>query len=201
MLKKNYDQTLSTDLIKNDMKPVDMTEPEHQKIWYLPHHPVQNPNKTGKIRRVANAASNYRGQSLNSNLLTGPDLLNSLLGIMLRFCEHPVAILADIESMFMQTAVKQEDQSAHRFLWSKNKFIMQYQFTRLIFGATCSPSMTIFVLNQCAKDNAEKFPKAFAAITRQFSMDDYVHSLPTVTEAKDTVKQVSKNVSNEEVSN
>ncbi|XP_075247043.1 uncharacterized protein LOC142340354 [Convolutriloba macropyga] len=74
-----------------------MTELEPEKIWYLPHHTVQNPNKPGKIRRVANAASKYRGQSLNSNLLTGPDLLNSLLGILLRFRENPVAILADIE--------------------------------------------------------------------------------------------------------
>ena len=117
---------------------------------------------------MANAASKYRGQSLNSNLLTGPDLLNSLLGILLGFREHPVAILADIESMFMQIAVKQEDQSALRFLWSKNNFIMQYQFTRLTFGATCLPSMAIFVQNQCAKDNAKNFPEAFAAITKQF---------------------------------
>ena len=128
---------------------------------------------------------------MNSNLLTGPDLLNSLLGILLRFREHQVAILADIESMFMQIAVKQ-DQSALRFLVSKNNFIMQYQFTRLIFGATCSLSMAIFVLNQCAKDNAENFPKAFAAITKQFYMDDYVHSLPNITEAKDTVMQVKE---------
>ena len=80
--------------------------------------------------------------------------------------EHPVAILADIESMFMQIAVKQVDQSALYFLWSKNTFIMQYQFTRLIFGAICSHTMAIFVLKQCAKDNAEIFPKAFAAITK-----------------------------------
>ena len=176
-----------------------MTEPAPEKIWYLPQHLVQNPNKPGKIRPVANAASKYRGQSLNSNLLTGPDLLNSLLGILLRFREHPVAILADIESMFMQIAVKQEDQSALRFFWSKNNFIMQYPFTRLIFGVTCSTSMAIFVLNQCAKDKAENFPKAFRAKTKQFYMDDYVHSLPTMAEAKDTVMQV-KEAYNEEVS-
>ena len=123
-LKEKYDQTLSADLLKNYIKPVEMTEPEPEKIWYLPHHPVQNANKPGKIRRVANAASKYRGQSLNSNFLTGPDLLKSLLGILLRFREHPGAMLADIESMFMQIAVKQEDQSALRFLWSKNNFII-----------------------------------------------------------------------------
>ena len=52
--------------------------------------------------------------------------------------------------------------------------------------------MAIFVLNQCAKDNAENFPKAFAAITKKFYMDDYVHSLPTISEAKDTVMQVKE---------
>ena len=91
-LKEKNDQTLSTDLIKNYIKPVEMTEPEPEKVWYLPHHPVQNPNKPGKIRRVANAASKYRGQSLNSNILTGPDLLNSVIGILLRFREHQVSI-------------------------------------------------------------------------------------------------------------
>ena len=80
----------------------------------------------------------------------------------------------------VKVAVKQEDQSLSLV---KNNFLMQYQFTRLIFGAT-SPSMAMSVLNQCAKDKAENFPKAFAAITKQFYMDDYVHSLPTTTEAK-----------------
>ena len=73
-----------------------MQAPPPESIWYLPHHPVTNPNKAGKVRRVANAASKLRGESLNSNLLTGPDLLNNLVGVLLRFREHPVAVLSDI---------------------------------------------------------------------------------------------------------
>ena len=88
-------------------------------------------------------------------LLTGPDLFNRLLGILLRFREHPVAILADIAIMFMQFSV----QSTLHFLCSKNNFIIQYQFTRFIFGANCLPSRAIILLNQCAKDNAESFPE------------------------------------------
>ena len=60
-----------------------MQQPETEKTWYLPHHPVVNPKKPGKVRGVANAAANFRGQSLNSNLITGPDLLNNLVGILL----------------------------------------------------------------------------------------------------------------------
>ena len=76
-LKELYEQTLTTDLQKFYVKPVEMQQPEPEKIWYLPHHPVFNPNKPGKVRRVANAADKFKGQSLNSNLMTGPDLLNN----------------------------------------------------------------------------------------------------------------------------
>ena len=83
-----------------------MQAPTPESIWYLPLHPVTNPNKPGKVRRAANAASKIRGESMNSNLLTGPDLPNNLVGVLLRFREHLVAVLTDIEGMFMQIAVR-----------------------------------------------------------------------------------------------
>ena len=69
-----------------------MQQPEPKKIWYLPHHPVVNLNKPVKVSRVANTAAMFKGQSSNSNLITGPDLLNNLVGILLKFHENPVAI-------------------------------------------------------------------------------------------------------------
>ena len=109
-----------------------MQDPQPDRIWYLPHHPIENINKPGKFRRVKNAARKFRCQSLYSNLLTGPDLLNNLLGVLMRFREHPVAFLADIEGMFMQIALHQIDQSALRFLWLADNQIQQYQFTGFI---------------------------------------------------------------------
>ena len=179
-LKELYEQTLTTDLQKFYVNPVEMQQPEPEKIWYLPHHPVVNPNKPGKMLGVANAAAKFKGQSLNSNLIAGPDLLNDLVGILLRFRENPVAILSDIEGMFMQIAKSYEDQSALRFLWPNEEIINQYQFTRLIFGA-------IFVVNRCAEDNANEFPKTVSAIKNHFYMDDYIHSLPSIDEAIETI--------------
>ena len=93
-----------------------MKAPPPESIWCLPHDPVTNPNKPGKLRGVANAAAKFCGESLNSDLLTGHDLLNNLVGILLTFREHPVAVLSEIEGMFMQIAARQEDQSALCFL-------------------------------------------------------------------------------------
>ena len=49
---------------------------------------------------VMDAAAKKNGVSLNDNLLVGPDLLNSLAGVLMRFREERVAIAADIEAMF-----------------------------------------------------------------------------------------------------
>ena len=41
----------------------------------LPHHPVTNNHKPGKVRRVTTASCVFKRKSLNSSLLTGPDFL------------------------------------------------------------------------------------------------------------------------------
>ena len=52
--------------------------------WYIPHHGVYHRLKK-KIRWVFDCSAKFNGMSLNDSLLTGPDLINSLLGIFLRF--------------------------------------------------------------------------------------------------------------------
>ena len=52
--------------------------------WYIPHHGVYHRVKK-KIRVVFDCSAKYNGKSLNECLVTGPDLINSLLGILLRF--------------------------------------------------------------------------------------------------------------------
>ncbi|PIK56625.1 hypothetical protein BSL78_06481 [Apostichopus japonicus] len=61
-------------------------------VWYLPHHPVENPHKN-KVRVVYDCAARFAGTSLNDQLLKGPDLMNDLLGVLLRFRQGRVAIV------------------------------------------------------------------------------------------------------------
>lgn len=67
-----------------------------QREWYLPVFPVLNPNKPGKIRLVWDAAASTYGVSLNSLLLKGPDLLTSLLSVLIQFRQFLVAVCGDI---------------------------------------------------------------------------------------------------------
>ena len=87
-----------------------MTEEEREKVsnrtWYLPHHPVINPKKPDKIRVAFDTTAKNKGQSLNSSLYTGPDLLNSSIGVLLRFRNNNILIVADVEAIFHQVRVK-----------------------------------------------------------------------------------------------
>ena len=70
-----------------------------ERAWYLPHHGVFHPTKK-KIRVVFDCRAKKDDDSLNSVLIQGPDLSNSLLGVLLRFRRGRIPIMADVEAMY-----------------------------------------------------------------------------------------------------
>ena len=164
------------------------------KVWYLPHHPVINPNKE-KIRIIFDCAAEYGGISLNSKVRQGPDLTNKLVGVLTRFCLHPIAVMVDIQTMFHQVQVTQEDQDTLRFLWwpegNLSKLPMSYKMTVHLFGGTWSPSCCTYALRRVAKDNAGSCsPATLETITQNFYVDDCLKSMPTVSEAINLVSEL-----------
>ena len=81
-------------------------------INYLPHQVVTNVNKPGKIHVVFYASARYKNTSLNENLQKGPGLLNNLVGILLCFKKGRYCVIADIEKMFYQVLVREQDREA-----------------------------------------------------------------------------------------
>lgn len=63
--------------------------------WYISHHSVYHKQKK-KVRIVYNCSLKYGGMSLNDALYQGPDLVNNLLGVILRFRQEPVAFVGNI---------------------------------------------------------------------------------------------------------
>lgn len=187
-LKMKYEEQMQALIEKGYAEKIDVAEnSENSKIWYLPHFPVVNPMKPGKIRIVHDAKAKANGTSLNDNLLTGPDLLQSLPGVLMRFRQHPVAVTADIAEMFMQVKIRREDRDALRYLWRGsqrgNRPPDVYRMTSLIFGATSSPATAIFVKNTNAENYRRSHPEACDAIIRNHYVDDYLQSFATAEEA------------------
>ena len=84
--------------------------------WYIPHHGVYHRVKK-KIRVVYDCSAKYKGVSLNDCLITGPDLITSLVGILLRFRKESVAFMCDVTKMFPQFLVPECQRDYLRFLW------------------------------------------------------------------------------------
>ena len=179
------------DLVKNGHArkvPQDRLTHPVGAVWYLPHHPVLNPNKPDKVRVVFDCAAKHQGTSLNDQLLQGPDLTNNLVGVLTRFRQEPVALMADVESMFHQVHVSPDDCDALRFLWWPNNDLNsdpeEYQMMVHLFGATSSPSCANFGLRRTAEDNQQAFSKeAVNSVKDNFYVDDCLKSVSSENKA------------------
>ena len=164
-------------------------------IWYLPHHPVIHPHKPGKVRVVFDCAAKYNGTSLNEQLLQGPDLTNSLVGVLTRVRQEPVALVADIEAMFHQVRMNPLDCDALRFLWWPDNDLTrepaEYRMEVHLFGGTSSPSCANFCLKKTAEDNAGDFePEVVNTVKRNFYVDDCLKSVRSINAATTLSQQL-----------
>ena len=111
---------------------------------------------------------------LNDELLVGPDLLNNVCGVLLRFREERVPIAADIESTFHQCLIMEQDQPALRFLWRNLETNCDpdiYQMLVMIFGAASSPCTANYVLRKTTDENCEDplfSPETIEAVKSHF---------------------------------
>ena len=167
--------------------PVDLQDANSTK-WYIPHHGIYHAHKPGKIRVVVDCSAKYQGKSPNDLLLPGPDLTNNLFGVLTRFRQEKIALMADIESMFYQVRVSEADCSYLRFLWwpdgNLESNLEEYQMVVHLFGAASSPSCSNFALRKTAEDNSQHFTEAVVCtVKNNFYVDDCLKALPSVEEA------------------
>ena len=186
-LRERYAETIREDIRKGYVVTVEPHDPRKRsdREWYLPHHPVVYPNKPRKMRRVLNGASKFHGTSSNKSLLVGPDLLQNLIFVLLRFRQHKYAVFADIEGMFLQVGVLACDQISLRCLWREDTTsdVVVHQYTRHKFGARDSPTCANFELRKTATDNMSTYPEAASVVNEKLYMDDYLNSVENVTHA------------------
>lgn len=164
------------------------------RLWYIPHHGVYHKRKK-TIRVVFDCTSSFQGTSLNRELLPGPDLTNTLLGVLLRFRQEPVAVMGDIEGMFHQVRIPKHDVDFLRFLWwpdgDTNQPLAEYRMTVHLFGAVSSPSCANFALKRTADDNEGKCSTdALNTIRQNFYVDDCLKSVPNEGQAIRLVKEL-----------
>ncbi|XP_074518426.1 uncharacterized protein LOC141784488 [Halichoeres trimaculatus] len=177
-------------MIDNDQAepapPLDR-EKEH---WYLPTFGVYHPQKPDEIRVVFDSSAECDGTSLNEVLLSGPDLNNTLLGVLLRFRKEPVALTADIQQMFYCFIVREDHRDFLRYLWYEDndftKNVVEYRMKVHVFGNSPSPAISIYCMRRAAQNGEQEYgPDAGLFVERQFYVDDGLTSVATPEKAVD----------------
>ena len=101
------------------------------KTWYIPHHTVYLPRKPGKIH------------------VDITDITNQIVSILIRFCEEKVAVMADVESMYYQVHVPENQQTYLKFLWWENHDIechpQEFVMRAHVFGGASSGGCSNYV--------------------------------------------------------
>ena len=153
----------------------DLDDINREDCNYIPYFPVVRPDRSStKVRIVFDAAAKNRDkQSLNSQIEKGPNRLQDLFGILLRFRQYDIAITADISEMFLQCRLNDEDRRYHRFWWNGKI----WQWTRVLFGNLASPDISQKVLEFNAELFKEEYPVAAKAVKRNMYMDDVLKSV------------------------
>ncbi|KAF2889232.1 hypothetical protein ILUMI_16941 [Ignelater luminosus] len=141
-LYEKYDQVFMKWLKEGIIEKVTV---EEENLWghYLPHRHVLKENKTG------------------------PNLIELIPSIRLRFREKQIGVISDIEKAFLQISITSRDHNVLRFLWwNKNNIIEIYRHTRVVFGVTSSA----FILAAIIKLHLERIAQE----------DQFIHMSDTI---------------------
>ena len=184
VLRKKYEDIINTNIEKGYTKKLSREEwcKVLEKTWYLPHQSVFNKNKPKKFQMFFDAAAEYNSNGLNKAQLFGPDLLNDLMGVMLRFCNYRAVFSEDIRAMYHQVRVKSDDADA-----------LRYTRCWCIYGRNDSSSCENYSVRRTASDHGKQFDEAVAeCVKRSLYMDDLFKSVETEEQTVSIIKQLIK---------
>ena len=177
--------------------PNDELETKPGKKHYLLHHSVKHPRKK-KRRVVFNASKKVGEKSVNDHIMRCPDKLERLLGLLIRFREHHVAITGDIVSFFHMVKIPKEDQDFGRFVWYENGDVdgqvVEFRLLKHLFGGIASQCCAVMALNHCLQKQVPHcWSQEFADnAVRSFYSDDFLKSYESSDEARQAVLEIVK---------
>ncbi|XP_055701775.1 uncharacterized protein LOC129801041 [Phlebotomus papatasi] len=154
---------------------------------YLCHHPVIKESTSTPVRVVFDAsAKTTSGKSLNSVLLVGAKTQDDLFEILLRFRQHNVILKADIQKMYRQIIIHEEDQNMQRILWRENpqQPLQTYLLSTVTYGTASAPFLATRCLQQLVTDEGQHFPCAAPVVERDFYVDDLLTGTSDVESAQ-----------------
>ncbi|GFW65448.1 DUF1758 domain-containing protein [Trichonephila clavipes] len=178
------------------MMPVENNEKSMDpKIYFLPHHAVMKGDSVSTKLRVVfdGTCKPSNGNSLNSILGICKMLKPDLFTILVKFRLNEIAFSADIQQMYRQILIDQEDQNFQRIVWreSKDSPIREYKLCTVTYGTASAPYLATRCLFQTGLDLERDDPAVSSLIKESFYIDDLMAGAPSSEEAISLIKTLS----------
>ncbi|XP_071954191.1 uncharacterized protein [Antedon mediterranea] len=196
--KKIYEEQIADMLKRGVAREIKEMELQEYKgpIHYISHHAVEKPDSSSTpVRIVFNSSAAYKGHVLNDYWAKGPDLVNDLLAVLLRFREKPHALVGDIRKMYHSVAITQLDQHCHRFLWrdlNQNTLPKTYCVTAVNFGDRPSATIATVALRKTAKAGKLSTPEAAETVLNNVYVDDILECEESAKKARQRAEEREK---------
>ena len=186
-LRKRYQAFIQEflDMIHMEEVPQHQIQRPANQCYYLPHHCVfKEDSTTTKLRVVFDgSAKTSNGISINEALMVGPVVQDDLFAIITRFRFYKIALTGDVEKMYRQVGLREEDRDFHRLLWRETSSspLKHFRLTRVIYGVSCAAHLSTRSLVEIAKRTQK--PHVAKALKHSFYVDDYLGGANSLEEA------------------
>ncbi|XP_076375571.1 uncharacterized protein LOC143258910 [Megalopta genalis] len=170
------------------------TDPNNNHGFFLPHHAVvKETSMTTKLRVVFDgSAKTDTGVSLNETLMVGPTIQEDLFSHILRFRLHNYVLTGDIEKMYRQFLLREEDRKFQRVIWTNPRGeVKTFKLNTVTFGLSPAPFLATRCLQQLAEDEGHRFKYAGHIVRRDLYVDDLLTGAATVEETISIRDEVS----------
>ena len=163
-------------------------------VHYTTHHEVFNEGSASTpVRIVSNSSLKYEGVSHNDILMKGPNCLNDLYSIVLRFRVHPIAIVGDISKMYHSVATTEKEKHLRRVLWRDMQLSESpktYVTEVVAFGDRPAAAITAVAI----KETASLYSYIDENAAQKIKNDMYVDDLTSGVDKREEVESTKTNI-------
>ena len=145
------------------------------------------------VRLVINSSLKFKGQSLNDKLIRGPNSLNNIFGIQLRFRTHTHGLVCDLRKMYHTIHTTEVEKHLRRVVFrffNKDEKPKVYGPTRVMFGDR--PAAAISSI--CIRETAEIYQHVDEEAARIIKEDMYVDDLASGAETEADIARLKVKV-------
>ena len=165
-------------------------------VRYVDHREVYKEGSSTPVRIVINSSIKDKYEhSLNDILMKGPNVLTSLLEILIRWRMYPVGFVADIAKMYHNVRTGKLEANLRRLLWrnyEQNRSPDVYCFEVVTFGDRPAGCIVVSALKATADMFSYISEKGAQVLKQDTYMDDVVSGSNTLKDSKEMASNIEK---------